>query len=188
MSVKRSAGILAMVLGILGMVISALLGLWMARLVTGAGEFVEDVASGVETSLQRVEDRIVFAGQGGTPESIQERLGAVRDGFASAAEAADGLNSHPLVSLLPVDVEGLQIAAGQVFVDDARDNAEEVLNEAASGLADARETLDDFAGSLRLWTRIAAVLLLLVALWSIWAQYHLTGWGWRAWRTNPPEV
>ena len=177
-----------MILGVLGMVISALLGLWMARLVTGAGDFVTDVASGVETSLQRVEDRLVFASLGETPDSVQERLGAVRDGFASAAEAADGLNSHPLVSLLPVDVEGLQIAAGQVFIDDAREDAEAVLDEAASGLANARETLDDFTSSLRLWTRIAAVLLLLVALWSIWAQYHLTGWGWRAWRTNPPEA
>lgn len=177
-----------MVLGILGMVISALMGLWMARLVTGAGDFVDDVASGVETSLARVEDRIVFASQGDTPESIQERLGAVRDGFAGAAEAADGLNSHPLVSLVPVDVEALEIAAGQVFIDDARENAEAVLDDAAAGLATSREALDDFSSSLRLWTRIAAVLLLLVALWSIWAQFHLAGWGWGAWRTNPPEV
>ena len=185
---KRSAGILAMVLGVLGIVLSVFAGLWSARLVTGAGDFVTDVVSGVETSLQRVEDRIVFASRGETPDSVQERLGAVRDGFAGATEAANGLRSHPLVSLLPVDVEGLEIAAGQVFIDDAREDTEGVLSDASDGLASARERLADFGSSLRLWTRVAAVFLLLMALWSVWAQYHLVGWGWKAWRTNPPEV
>ena len=184
---KRSLGILAMVLGVLGMILSVLGALWTVRLVTGTGDFVSDVTSGVETSLQRVEDRLTFASQADDAETVQQRLGAVRDGFASAAEAANGLESHPLVSLLPVDVEGLEIATGQVFVDDARTDPDGVLADTASGLADARERLDDFSGSLRLWTGVGGLLLLLIAVWSIWAQFHLTGWGWRAWRTNPPE-
>ncbi len=186
--VKRSAGILAMGLGALGLVLSVLGGLWSVRLLTGASGFVDDLTVGVDASLERVSDRLAFAAQGEDPEVIQQRLGAVQDGFAAAALAADGIDAHPLVSLLPVDVEGLEIAAASVFVDDAREDAAGVLADTASSLAAAERRLDDFASSLRTWTRIAALLLVLMAVWSAWAQYHLVGWGWRAWRTNPPET
>lgn len=175
-------------LGVVGMVLSVLGGLWAVRLLTGAPGFVDDLTVGVEASLERASDRLAFSARGDDPEMIQQRLGAVQDGFAAAALAASGLDSHPLVSLLPVDVEGLEIAAGSVFVDDARDDPEGVLAETATNLAAAERRLDDFASSLRTWTRIAALVLVLMAAWSVWAQYHLVGWGWRAWRTNPPEA
>lgn len=186
--VKRSAGILAMGLGVLGMVLSVLGGLWSVRLLTGASGFVDDLTVGVDASLERVSDRLGFAAQSDDPELIQQRLGAVQDGFAAAALAARSIDAHPLVSLLPVDVEGLEIAASSVLVDDARDDPEGVLTDTATNLAAAGERLDEFASSLRTWTRIAALLLVLMAAWSVWAQYHLVGWGWRAWRTNPPEA
>ena len=177
-----------MVLGVVGMVVSALGGLWSVRLVTGAGDFTTDALSGVTTSLQRVEDRLTFATEAGDPDTTQERLGAVRDGFAGAASAANSLANNPLISILPVDTEGLAITAGQVFVDDARQGVDRALSEATIGLAAVRERIDDFSNSLRFWARIVAVLFVAMAAWNVWAQYHLTGWGWRAWRTNPPEV
>ena len=186
--VKRTAGILAMGLGVVGMVLSVLAGLWAVRLVTSPGGFADDVTVGVEASLERARDRLAFAAQAEDAEVVQQRLGAVQDGFAAAASAAAALDTHPLVSLLPVDVEGLEIAAGSVFVEDARDDPEGVLDETATNLAAAQQRLDDFVDRLRAWVLFAALLLVLVALWSVWAQYHLAGWGWRAWRANPPEA
>ena len=185
---KRSLGIVAMTLGAIGMVLSALGGLWAARLLTGAGDFAADAVSGVTVSLQRVEDRLGVVSAAANADLVQERLVGVRDGFSSASEAASGLSSNPLISLLPVDLEGLEIATGQGFVGDAGDDIEAVFGTAAAGLGTAEEKLDDFSRSLRFWARISAVLLLAAAAWSVWAQYHLTGWGWRAWRANPPEA
>lgn len=185
---KRTAGILAMALGVVGMILSVLAGLWAVRMVSSPGGFTDDLTLGVEASLERARDRLAFAAQADDPEIVQQRLGAVQDGFAAAASAAKSLELHPLVSLLPVDVEGLEIAAGSVFVDDARDDPGGVLDETATNLAAAQQRLDDFVDSLRAWVLFAALVMVLVALWSVWAQYHLAGWGWRAWRTNPPEA
>lgn len=180
-------GTTAMVLGIAGMAVSLLGGLWAVRLVTDVGGFADDVASGVGTALARVEDRLGAASQGRDSEETEARLEPVREGFLAAADAADNLASHPLISILPVDDEALQIAVGEVLVEDARDGVEEALSSAAAGLGAAEEALDDFQGRLRFWVGLAAFLLVLVAVWSAWAQYHLAGWGWRAWRANPPE-
>jgi hypothetical protein len=186
--VKRTLGILAMGLGVVGMVLSVLGGLWAVRLLTSPGGFTDDLTVGVEASLERARDRLAFAAQADTPEVVQQRLGAVQDGFAAAAAAAAALDSHPIVSLLPVDVEGLEVAAGSVFVDDATEDPEGVLDETATNLAAAQQELDDFDESLEVWVRIAALVLVLLALWSVWAQFHFAGWGWRAWRANPPEA
>jgi hypothetical protein len=186
--VKRTLGILAMGLGVVGMVLSVLGGLWAVRLLTSPGGFTDDLTVGVEASLERARDRLAFAAQADAPEVVQQRLGAVQDGFAAAAAAAAALDSHPIVSLLPVDVEGLEVAAGSVFVDDATEDPEGVLDETATNLAAAQQELDDFDESLEVWVRIAALVLVLLALWSVWAQFHFAGWGWRAWRANPPEA
>ena len=164
-----------MALGAVGVLLSVLGGWWSVQLATTAGDYATEAVSGVSGALGRVADSLGSAAEAGTSEIASERLSAVDAGLGNAADSVESLSSNPLISLLPVDLEALQISVGQVRVEDAAVQAgadtDAVLDEVASGVAAAAERLDEFSASLRRWVRFAALLFILMAVWSVWAQY-----------------
>lgn len=206
---RRLAGLLATVLALVGIVASVVLAFLALRVLFTASGIVDDRFEPVETSFDRLEERIDetddLVSRDGVPAERVAELRARVDGLVDIADltarAFQTIDGHPLYRLLPADLaplgeslDGFQTSAEQV--DTALGSGTSVGSSAAARMAtevdgmqsrvtDARERLDAAAGSLRSWLRIGGLLGFLIALWSLWAQRSLLRRGWRGFRNQP---
>jgi hypothetical protein len=203
---SRIAGMLALVLGILGVLLSLVTAFLFLRALFTASDLTDRAMEPVVVSFDRLEDRIDQADdlidRRGIAEERVPELRARVDGLVDVSSAADqgfeAIDGHPLYRLLPASLselgstlEGFRSSAEAI--DDSLGSGPVVRPAVAASMADeidgmqarvteARNVIDDASSSLRSWIRLGAFLGFLVALWVLWAQTALARRGWRGLR------
>jgi hypothetical protein len=206
---RRAVGVLALLLGVAGVLASLGAAALVARTGFGAtraaDRLLEPVAEQigvVETRIDQADDAVDREGMATAlmPE-LRARSEGLVDVTASARDTAATLRDHPIYGLLPADLDPLT-ASVDGFADgasrieqvvaatagnqeltgaDASIVADE-LNTLQAGVAGAREAIDGATRSLKRWIRIGALVGVLISLWSCWAQFCLARRGFRATR------
>jgi len=203
---SRIAGMLALVLGILGVVLSLVTAFLFLRGLFTAGDLTDRAMEPVVVSFDRLEDRIDQADdlidRNGIAEERVPELQARVDGLVDVSSAADqgfeAIDGHPLYRLLPASLSELGstlqgFRSSAEAIDDSLGSGPVVRPAVAASMADeidgmqarvtdARNVIDDASSSLRSWIRLGAFLGFLVALWVLWAQIALARRGWRGLR------
>lgn len=206
---RRLAGLLAVVLALVGIAASVVLAVLALRVLFTASGIVDDRFDPVEGAFDRLEDRIdetddLVSRDGVDADDVAE-LRARVDGLVDIADLTargfETIDGHPLYRLLPADlapfgesIDGFQSSAEAV--EEALGSGSSVRPAAAATMAtevdgmqarvtDARDRLDAARGSLGTWLRIGGLLGFLISLWSLWAQRSLLRRGWRGFRNQP---
>jgi hypothetical protein len=203
---SRIAGLLALVLGIVGSLLMVVLAVLSIRMGFRASGTVDRAMEPVEVAFDRMEARIDEADDlvnrvGTDPDGVDElqaRVDSLVDVTTGADQVFASVESHPLYRLLPAELSPLGDALGD-FTDSAN-NVDELLGDTSNGtlltpavvdgvadqvdgmqsrVTSARTLLLDAATSLRRWIRIGSFLGFLGSLWGLWAQIQLARRGWR---------
>lgn len=175
--IRRIVALGALALGALGVVVAVLFGVWSVRLLVGAGSFASDALQAVSSAVDRAAATLAEA-----PEERPEVLARVGDNLSAAREALEAVRNHPLVVWLPLDFSELEAslrgaaAAGGESVAAAR-------AEIGDRVGLAADRIDDLGDDIRVWTRLAALALVLAAGWGAVGQVLLFKWGWGRART-----
>ena len=187
-------GILALVLGVVGVVLATVAAVASILFVVGANRAVDNIVERITTPIDRLERRVEEASaslDSADGAELAERASNLVDQAQSAQRGLEAISEHPLYARLPVDTSGLEADLGGVADRaEALDQlARQDTSAAAAGpiareLDDAAVLLDGIDGrvdkvadSLRLWIRLSGLVMVLLALWSLWAQLALAGHG-----------
>ncbi|MEL7155819.1 MAG: hypothetical protein AAFN30_04385 [Actinomycetota bacterium] len=206
---RRIAGLLALVLGAVGLLASIVVGALVLWAGVTASSTIDDLVAPLIDTVERAETRIDQADDAVDRDGIDaDRMPELRaraEGLADVGLAArqltDRISEHPVYGRLPADLAGLVTATDDVA------RRTERINELVSGIADGRalpartasevteelntlqqgvdgvaDTIDNAAGSLKRWVRLASLLGVAVAAWSGWAQLSLARRGLRGLR------
>lgn len=209
---RRLAGLLALVLGVVGVGASIVVGALILWAGITASSTVDEMVAPLAETIERVETRIDQADDAVDRDGIDaDRMPELRaraEGLADVGIALQGLavaiTEHPVYGRLPADLAGLGAATDDLAGRTGRINelvsgttdgralpartASEVtdeLNTLQDDMTDLGDTLDDAAGSLKSWLRIGSLLGVVAAAWSGWAQVSLIRRGLRGLRGQP---
>lgn len=206
---RRIGGLVALLLGGVGIVSALVLAFLALRLLFGASGTVDDLMGPVEAAVDRMDDRIdqtddLIDRRGIDQEQVGElraRVDGLVDLTTSAAQSFESVEGHPVYGLLPADLSGLGdtldgYATSAAAIDESLGSSPTVRTAAAAAMADeiddmqdrvtdARDAVDDAASSLRTWLRIGGLLGLLIALWFLWSQWVFARRGWRGFLNRP---
>ncbi len=206
---SRVAGLLALILGMVGVLVSLVFGFYALRLGISTSSTVDQAMEPIEVSFDRMETRIDetddLVAQDGIDGDRIDELQARVDGLVDVANGAQqgfqAIEDHPVYSLLPADLSTLGSSLSD-FVTSAEDiderlgsasDGDELPQAAATAISDelddmqswvsgARDAFDDAESSLRQWIRIGSFLGFLGSLWGLWGQVSLAKRGWRGFR------
>ncbi len=205
---RRLGGLLALALGLLGVVLALVLGFLALRLLFGASGRVDDAMEPIGVAFDRLEERIDQADDlidrrgidTDQVEVLQARVDGLVDVSTAAQQSFDSVEDHPIYGLLPADLSGLgdhlaDFGASASAIEESLGSSPTVRPAVAASMADeidgmqsrvtgARETIDDAASSLRSWLRIAGLVGFLIALWMLWSQVVFLRRGWRGFRNR----
>ncbi len=207
----RAAGLIALVLGVVGVAASFTIGVLVVWAGVRASSTVNRLTEPLLENLDRIEARIDQAddavdrdgiGAERMPELVARAEG-LSDVTATAQELTENLEDHPVYGWLPADLAPLMDtvdeyadrAANVQGLVEANDEdrplsaavATEVveeLNAMQAGVTNVGDTIESAGDSLRRWIRIGSVIGLLVSIWSGWAQYCLARRGLRGVRAQ----
>lgn len=200
---RRLGGFLALVLGLVGCVLS--LAFLAASLRSGfsANDLAQDAAEPISDAVGRLETRIDQTDDLVDREGVAEpevavlraRVDGMVDTSTSASRAFAAVDDHVVYRWLPIDGDELdttlQAFANEVGAIQADvGTSGEVDAAAASQVADRLNTMqasvtavgdmiDTMVDSHVRSIRLASLAGFFASLWSLWAQWTLTRRGWR---------
>ena len=201
---RRLVGLLALLLGAVGCGLAVGAAVLSLRLVTQAGDVVDNAVAPIEVAFQRLDTRIDQTDNLIREERFDGELRARVDGTVDLAERTrsdfEAIADHPLYRYLPANLDPLDTAlAGFVdsaeLLDERLGSSSTVRSTAAAAMANevdamqakvgqTQAVLRDAASSLRRWIRLAGLGGFLLSLWSLWGQATLMRRGWRGIRAR----
>ena len=186
---KRIVGVVALVLGTAGSVLAIAAIAVMAWFGIKAGNTVDDIVADINDAAARLDDRLAQAedliDEPQRDAELRARLDGVADASRNTRLSVDVVEDHPLYSLLPsrfsrlADTLAEIDASAQRLTTAATDQVEERLTALRSTVSRLDAEISDAGASLRRWIRVAALVLVLIGLWSLWSQVTLARDGWR---------
>ena len=191
---SRAGGVVALVLGVIGSLLSIAALVLSILFTVGANNAVDGVEERIIQPIDRLTEQIdetSAAVSDAAEGEVEARLASLSDQAASAEDALDAITEHPLYANVPVDVGELEDRLGSVteragefdgfevegLSDDDREEIAESLTELAEPLDDIEGPVERVADSLRFWIRISGLGFVLLSLWALWAQIALARHG-----------
>ncbi|MEM9133706.1 MAG: hypothetical protein AAF962_15220 [Actinomycetota bacterium] len=206
---KRGLGLLALVLGAIGVAASIVIGVLVVWAGIRASSTVERLTEPLLENVDRIDARIDQADDAVDRDGIAAdrmpelvaRAEGLTDVTTAAQELAENLEEHPVYGWLPADLDPLldivddfagRAATVQELVESNEDDrplpasvateVTEEINSLQDEVDQVGDTIEGAADSLRRWIRIGSVIGLLLSIWSGWAQYCLARRGLRGLR------
>lgn len=204
---SRFGGLIATLLGLVGILLSIAMLWFVFRLAIGASSTADELADPIRSSVDRLEDRIDetddLVGRGGIQAQNMNELRARADSLADlSAGARRGfslIEDHPIYGQLPAEMSELDSALqgfetsssritelvgqpGDQIETASADEVGDELNAMQSKVSDIQSVIDSATSSLKTWLRLGAFAGIGLALWSLWAQFCLLRRGLRGLR------
>lgn len=210
---RRLAGILALMLGVVGMVLAVVFAFLVLRAGFGATGVVDDLIEPVDRAIDRLETRIDqtddAVDRDGMETEAVSRLAARSEGLldmaASANDIFSAVEDHAIYRYLPADLSDLSASlasfeASATTVNEAVSDLGdgESLDGAGAGIladeldsmqtkvGDTRDAVDEAGRSLRRWIRLGSLGGFLASIWGLWSQFCLARRGIRGLRGQQP--
>jgi hypothetical protein len=200
---RRLIGLLALLLGTVGVLASLVGAGFGLRVLFGAGGMAEAALAPVAEIVDRMESRIdqtddALNSRGVTSdrmEELQARAQGLADLTDSAVNSFERVDEHPIYQYFPAALDDLgdDLADYQATAETLNRNVvnaqtlssteagvlSDEINDLQAAVTDTRvlvtETVDRLVG----WIRLAGLAGFLIGLWSLWAQLVLVRRGWR---------
>ncbi len=208
----RLAGIMAVLLGLIGSALSLVAAFSSVAGGFGAGDNADRLVVPIETTVDRLEVRVdqvddLVTPSGATAGSraeLEARVDGLVDLATAASQAFATIDNHPVYGRLPVNIDelGESLAAldeGAMTIEVELESAEtsgltarnaqvmgEQINIMQGSFSTVQDHVDAAEGSLTNWTRLGALAGFFASLWSLWAQTWLARRGWRGLRGLDP--
>ncbi len=204
---SRFGGLVATLLGLLGVLASIAMLWFVFRLGFGAADTANDLADPIRSSVDRLEDRIDetddLVGRDGIQaqnlNELRARVDSLSDLSAGARRGFSLIEDHPIYGQLPAELSELDAALqgfessstsitelvgspGDQVDASAAENVGEQLNAMQSKVSDIQSVIDRATSSLTRWIRVGALAGFGLTLWSLWSQLCLLRRGLRGLR------
>lgn len=200
---RRVFGLLALLLGAIGVVLSLVLIAMSVRLLFTASGTAERLMEPVASTYDRLEDRIDETDdlidrdgmEGARVAELQARVDGLVDVTNAAERGFDAVDSHPVYRYLPIDLSPLgstldDFEAAAEDIDGSLGSSNDVrpsvaasiadeVNDMQSRVSDARPRLQEATDSLRGGLRLGGLIGFLGGLWGLWGQAVLARRGLR---------
>lgn len=206
---SRFVGLLALLLGVIGVLVMAIFAIASIRIGFAASDTVDRAMEPVESAIDRMEARIDesddLVNRSGIDSSRVDELQARVDGLVDVSTGAhqgfEAVDDHPVYRWLPAalstlgdELAGFESSAERIdSLLGSSSGGQTVAASAVSGIADElddmqarvsglRAMITDAESSLRRWIRLGSFLGLIGSLWGLWGQISLAKRGWKGFR------
>lgn len=189
----KATGLLAMVLGVLGLITSTvvvIVSLWITTTTTGR---IDNILNSVDERSQNITTEVndfkAEVDQAETPKQLKKINKQLNTSIDVAEQKLDTLVESRIYSNLPSDLHIIEKQLSKVrnlsdsmegltegttkLTSESKTKITNKLDTIETQIQNTQERLDNTGKRMNFWLRVLTLGLILTALWGFWAQYTL---------------